>query len=287
MSTVQGTAGMAPAAGALDLGVIGRQIVGILRLELGKNLFGRRALAMYFLAFSPIPLALLWAAWPGAREGLVGPPNSAPIFANAFSLYLRFSLYMSALLLFMSLFRSEIMEKSLHYYLLTPIRREVLVVGKYVTALISIVLTFGVSTTVLYLLSISPWGLGEMSTYLLRGPGLGNLISYLGIVVLACAGYGAVFLLTGLFFRNPIVPAAVFWVLELGNPILPTMLKKISVVHYLRSLEPIPIEAGPFAIVADPTPVWIAIPGIVLFTAAVLVVACWRARRMEITYGDE
>jgi hypothetical protein len=32
------------------------------------------------------------------------------------------------------------------------------------------------------------------------------------------------------------------------------LLKKISIVHHLRSPEPIPIEAGPFGIVADPTP---------------------------------
>ena len=31
---------------------------------------------------------------------------------------------------------------------------------------------------------------------------------YLGITVLACIGYGAVFLTLGLFFRNPMLPAA-------------------------------------------------------------------------------
>jgi len=289
MSVAQGTSDRSHglARPDLDPGLIRRQITGILRLELGKNFLGRRALGMYFLAFSPLPLGLIWALFSGAGEGLGGPSSVAPMFANAFSLYLRFSLYMSSLLVFMSLFRSEIMEKSLHYYLLTPIRREVLLVGKYVSAFLAITVTFTLSTTSLYLLSISPWGLSRLAQYLLRGPGLGNLMAYLGIVVLGCAGYGAVFLVAGLFFKNPVVPAAVFWVWELANPVLPSVLKKISVVHYLRSLEPIPIEAGPFAIVADPTPVWVAVPGILVFTAAVLLLAGWRARRLEITYGDD
>lgn len=287
MSAVPGTVGVPSGGAAIDLGVIRRQIVGILRLEMGKNLLGRRALGMYFLAFAPVPFALLWAAWPGAREGLGGPTSTAPLFANAFTAYIHFSLYMSALLLFMSLFRSEIMEKSLHYYLLTPVRREVLVVGKYVSALVTIIFTFSVSTTVLYLLSILPWGLGEMSQYLMRGSGLSNLIGYLSIVALGSAGYGAVFLLAGLFFRNPIVPASLLWIWEAINPFLPNLLKKLSVVHYLQSLKPIPITSGPFAFVGDPTPAWIAVPGVVLFTLGVLFIACLRARKMEISYGED
>ena len=42
----------------VDWGLIGRQIPGILRLELRRNLFCRRALALYFLAFAPVALLL-------------------------------------------------------------------------------------------------------------------------------------------------------------------------------------------------------------------------------------
>jgi ABC-type transport system involved in cytochrome c biogenesis permease component len=286
MSTAA-TSAVTPPAHGFDSALVARQLTGILRLELGKNLLGRRALAMYFLAFFPLPLALFWALWPGAGEGLAGPSAAAALFASVFPGYIAIPLYLSALLLFMSLFRSEIMEKSLHYYLLTPVRREVLVAGKYVSALIAMTITFVIGTSSLYLLTMSPWGFGEMSQYLFRGPGLSNLFAYLSIVVLGCAGYGAVFLLTGLLFKNPIVPAAVFWGWEFINFLLPSVLKKISVVHYLRSLFPIPVSEGPFAIIADPTPIWVAVPGILIFTALVLVLAGWKARRMEISYGDD
>ncbi len=286
MSTAA-TPAATPADRGLDGGLIIRQLTGILRMELGKNLLGRRAFFTYFLAFAPVPLALFWAVWPGSKEGLQGPNAAAALFAGVFPAYLAVPLYLSALLLFMSLFRAEIMEKSLHYYLLTPIRREVLVVGKYVSALIAITMTFLASTTLLYGITLMPWGLGEASQYLFRDAGLSNLVAYLGIVALGCAGYGAVFLLTGLVFKNPIIPAAVFWGWEAINIFLPTFLKKISVVHYLTSLFPIPILEGPFEIIADPTPVWVAIPGILIFTALVLALAGWKASRMEISYGDD
>ena len=276
-----------PVEAGLDWGLIGRQITGILRLEIGKYMLTRRALALYILAFAPAVLIAFWAIHPIGREELGGPAGGAGIFANFFPFYLRGSVFLSALLLFMSLFRAEILEKSLHYYLLTPIRREVLAAGKYLSALIAMAITFALSTTVMFLLIISPWGLGELSSYLFNGPGLGNLMAYFGIAMLGCAGYGAVFLLMGQFFKNPVIPGAFLLGWELINFLLPPLLKKVSVIHYLRSLYPIPVEEGPFAIIADPTPAWISIPGLLIFTALVLATAGWRARRMEVSYGGE
>jgi len=63
-------------------------------------------------------------------------------------------------------------------------------------------------------------------------------------------------------------------------------LKKISVIHYLNSLMPIPVSEGPFAVVVDPTPVWLAVPSLLIVTLLVLVVAGLRIRRLEIRYGD-
>jgi len=291
-TTIDPVAGAARAGGdptgafGIDWALIRRQIGGILRLEISKNLIGGRALILYVLAFAPVLLVSLWVVVP-IDKGLGGPASGAAIFANIFPFYVRVSVYLSALLLFMSLYRAEILERSLHYYLLTPIRREVLTAGKYLSALIAMSLTFALSTALLFVLFCAPWGVGELMGYLFRGPGMGNLLAYVGIVILGCAGYGAVFLLAGQFFRNPLVPGLVLWVWELINFLLPPLLKKISVVHYLRSLYPIPVVEGPFAIIADPTPAWLSIPGLLVFTSLVLIAAGWRARRMEITYGGE
>ena len=62
-------------------------------------------------------------------------------------------------------------------------------------------------------------------------------------------------------------------------------MKKISVIFYLKSLLPVSIDEGPFAVIADPVPGWIAVPGLLVFTVAVLVAAALRIRKMEIAYG--
>jgi hypothetical protein len=116
---------------------------------------------------------------------------------------------------------------------------------------------------------------------------MGHLLTYAGITILACIGYGAFFLVVGLFFRNPIIPALVLYGWEWLNFLMPPLLKKISVIHYLHSLTPIPVPEGPFAVVAEPTPAWIAIPSLIVVTIVVLIAASYRIRHMEIRYGSD
>jgi len=106
-------------------------------------------------------------------------------------------------------------------------------------------------------------------------------------VVLAFAGYGAIFLVIGLLFRNPVIPAAVLWLWEAANLLLPPLLKRFSVVFYLQSLYPVPLTRSLFEVVAEPPPVWVAVAGGILVTLAVLAFAGWRVRNMEVSYGGE
>jgi hypothetical protein len=50
---------------------------------------------------------------------------------------------------------------------------------------------------------------------------------------------------------------------------------------------PVPMSEGPFAVLAAPTPAWISVPSLIIFTIVVLVLAGLHIRRMEISYiGD-
>jgi len=49
----------------------------------------------------------------------------------------------------------------------------------------------------------------------------------------------------GLLFRNPLIPAAVVFVWENLNPFLPDLLKKISIIFYLKSLCPVEVPVPP------------------------------------------
>jgi hypothetical protein len=262
-----------------------RQIVAILRLELKKNFFGKRSLLVYLLALMPIGLLTL--------VELINPLGRTSdqlftIFSIFFnSMILRTVVFFGCAWIFMNLFRGEIVDRSLHYYFLSAVRREVLVAGKYISGLLTSIALFSAVTVASMLIVFFSHQYSSSTRFFLDGAGLNHLFWYVTITVLACIGYGAFFLVVGLFFRNPIIPALVLYGWEWINFLLPPLLKKISVIHYLNSLVPVPISEGPFAVVAEPTPAWISIPGLIIVTALVLFAAGTRIRRMEVRYGSE
>jgi ABC-type transport system involved in multi-copper enzyme maturation permease subunit len=262
-----------------------RQLAAILRLELKKNFFGKRSLLVYLLALMPIGLLVLVEA-------------INPLGRTANQLFTIFSIYYNSLILrtvvffgcawiFMNLFRGEMVDRSLHYYFLSAVRREVLVTGKYLAGLLTSIVLFVTVTVTCMLLVFFVHFYAASSRFFLEGAGFNHLFWYVAITMLACVGYGAFFLVVGLFFRNPIIPALLLYGWEWINFLLPPLLKKISVIHYLNSLVPVPVSEGPFAVVAEPTPAWISIPGLLIVTALVLIAAGTRIRHMEIRYGSD
>ncbi|MBI4470169.1 MAG: ABC transporter permease, partial [Acidobacteria bacterium] len=264
-----------------------RQVLAIVRLELEQHFLGRRAYFLYFFALTPI--LLLVALTFKERVALsfhldFGRANI--IFAQIYEgLILRTVLFFGCAWIFMNLFRGEIVNRSLHYFFLLPVRREVLLAGKYLSGLIAASTLFVGSTLGSLVCLYLARGYPENVRYLFDEGGLGQVLSYLGIAFLGCAGYGAVFLVIGLFFRNPMIPALAAYGWESINFLLPPVLKKISVVHYLHSLVPVPVSEGPFALVAEPTPAWLSIPGFLILATVVLILGGWRTRRMEISYA--
>ena len=262
-----------------------RQLRAIVAFDLKKNFFGKRSLLVYLLALMPIGLlALVALANPGV-DAASRLPTIYSIFYN--SVILRTIVFFGCAWIFMNLFRGEIVDRSLHYYFLSSVRRELLVTGKYLSGLLTSVILFVVVTVVCMLLVFLPHYYSSSMRFFFEGAGLSQLFWYVTITILACIGYGAFFLVVGLFVRNPIIPALVLYGWEWINFLLPPLLKKISVIHYLNSLVPVPISEGPFAVVAEPTPAWISIPGLLIVTALVLFVAGTRIRRMEVRYGSD
>jgi ABC-type transport system involved in multi-copper enzyme maturation permease subunit len=218
------------------------------------------------------------------------------VFAGVFQFfYLRLAVFFGCLGIFMNLFRGEILDKSLHFYFLAPIRREVLMVGKFLAGLLATCVIFVTSELlqiVVFTWSFSP---NMRELYLYQNHGLAHSAAYLGVTALACLGYGAFFLAAGMLFRNPILPAAAILVWEAINPFLPALLKKFSIIYYLKSLCPVDIPSPPGAppllalLVSNPDPVStpVAILGIVSVALLVLYVSSFQARRMEINYTTE
>ncbi len=279
-----------PAAGAPDWSLWWRQIRAIMRIEVRKNFWGRRALLIYLLAAAPVLIMFILAIidrdaaqditrnWAAAQE----------VFGYIYeALILRTIVFFGCAWIFMNLFRGEVVDKSLHYYFLCALRREVLVAGKYVSGLVASATLFAISTLGSLFFLYYARGYPANVNYLFDGPGLKQVLTYLAITWLACLGYGAVFMFIGLFFRNPIIPALLVYGWEWLNFLLPPVLKKISIVHYLHTLSPVPMNEGPLATVVAATSPWISVPSLLVFTVAVLLLAGRRIRNSEIRYGGE
>ncbi|HEV8587520.1 MAG TPA: hypothetical protein VGQ72_01490 [Pyrinomonadaceae bacterium] len=265
-----------------------RQIAAIMRLELKKNFFGKRALLVYLLALMPIGLLLLIAILPPAAREWLDFSAFPKIFSGIYNaLILRTVVFFGCAWIFMNLFRGEIVDRSLHYYFLSAVHREVLIAGKYVSGLVTAAILFVGVTILAMLLMFFPHFYSASVRFFFEGPGLTQLFTYAGITLLACIGYGAFFIVVGLFVRNPIIPALVLYGWEWINFLLPPLLKKISVIHYLNSLVPVPLSEGPFAVIAEPTPAYISVPGLLIVTALVLIAAGTRIRHMEVRYGGD
>jgi ABC-type transport system involved in multi-copper enzyme maturation permease subunit len=223
------------------------------------------------------------------------PAQVTRIFAGVFqSYYLRLAVFFGCVGVFVNLFRGEMLDKSLHFYLLTPTRREVLLAGKYAAGLLATVVIFTSSTALQWLALLWQFDHTAAADFLASG-GWSQFSSYLVVTALACVGYGSVFLAIGLLFRNPIIPTAVVLLWEGVNPFLPAALKKISMIYYLQSLCPVTALPGRevpgfvhlLISPVQPATKSVAVLGIAILTCVVLVAAARLSRKMEINYSTE
>jgi ABC-type transport system involved in multi-copper enzyme maturation permease subunit len=263
------------------------QLGAVLRIELKKTLWMRRSIWIYLLAFAPALMFGLHALTsPNGRNCNI--QEDTQILAYAFQIfYLRVGIFFGCLGLFTWLFRGEIVEKSLHYYFLSPMRREILVIGKFLAGVITASVVFGVSVLLCFTFVYGHFG-PTGRAYVFNGPGLGQLVSYLFVTVLACLGFGAIFLALSLIFKNPILPGAVVLLWESFHSVAPSLLQKLSVSFYLKQLCPVTVPPDGlmalFTVIVEPVSPWLAVPGLLCLSIAILAFACFRIRRTEISY---
>jgi len=274
-----------PAPSSLPWSHWWRQVRAVLRLELRKGF--RRSYGLYLLALAPLFILVLRSIIPDAVRDPGDVAGATEFYAGLYQAFiLRIVIFLACVAVFGNLIRRETLDRSLHYYFLSPVRRELLVAAKYLTGLIVTFFLFGATTVVSFFLAYLPHESTAVRQFLLGGPGLGHLASYLLVTFMACVGYGAVFLFFGFFFKSPALPALAVFGWETIHFLLPPLLKKASVIHYLQSLCPVPVSEGPLALLADAPSPWIAIPGLLLLAAGLVAVSAWKIRGMEITYDE-
>jgi ABC-type transport system involved in multi-copper enzyme maturation permease subunit len=260
----------------------------IARIEVRRNLLTWKAAWIYFLAFMPTAIIAIHALFDRSHHALTDDTNVLAGIVQFY--YIRLGIFFGCLGIFSRLIRGEMIERSLHFYLLAPVRREVLLLAKFAAGVFGAVLLFGSAIVVDFAFMYASFG-ADGQDYMFNGPGLAQLEAYLAVVVLGCVGYGAVFLLLSMIFRNPMPAAMLVLGWEAINPVMPSLLQKISVASYLKHLMPITVPGdGIFALLTvqtDPVRGWVAATGLLLLAAVVLAYSCIRIRTIEIRYTTE
>lgn len=262
------------------------QVRALAAAEVRRSLLSTRALAVVLLIAMPLALMALRAIFmPDSLRA--SPTRATSEFAEVFHFFLlRFIVFFANALIFVRLFRGEILEQSLHHTLLAPMRRDVLVAGKFLGGLATALLVLLPTTVLTFLLVYLPHGRAGRAI-MLSGAGLADLAGYLLIVALACLAYGSLFLLAGLYFKNPMVPAVLFLGWEMLTPFLPPLLKFLSFVHYLASFAPVPVTVRAFTLLAQPVAWPLALVALVAASALLVFLATRVARRLEISYAAD
>lgn len=267
-----------------------RQLIATLRIELGKCLFSKRALISYILALIPVLLFIIIAigTFYGWTRGINNVEKARQIYAEIFTtLILGGVIFLGSAAIFISLFRGEILDRSIHYYVLTPVRREVLVIAKYLAGLSACVIIFGLSTLVSFFSIYIIFGFEQLISDLSSGVALRQMGLYLGIIILGCMGYGSLFMATGLLLRNPFIPIIAIAIWEAIHFVLPPSLKLFSVMYYLKGLLPIPIDEGALAVIVAPPPLWVSIFGMFALSIVTVSGSIFLLKRLQVHYSGE
>jgi len=220
--------------------------------------------------------------------------RSRQAFAIMFqSYFLRLALFFGCLGIFMNLFRGKMLDRTLHFWLLAPVDRRILLGGEYIAGLAAALTIFIGGILVSLAITLWPLPAAEVEAFW-RSQGLAHVGAYVAATALACLGYGSVFLASSLLVRNPIIPAAVLLLWEGANPFLPELLQRLSVLYYVRALCPEGPQLGPDAppiirlLFAPAIPSRTeAVVGLLAVTALVLWLGARAVRRLQINYSTD
>jgi ABC-type transport system involved in multi-copper enzyme maturation permease subunit len=269
------------------------QASSILGVELRKNFITKRGFWIYLLALAPAAIIWLHSLVMLRRPEMSHPlSKDTEILAGIFQIFfLRPAVYFGCVGIFTYLFRGEVVERTLHYYFLSPVKREVLIAGKYLAGLITSAFFFCGSIVLCFTGMYAHFAGYEIRAFMMDGPGVAHLLGYVGVTFLACMAYGALFLWLGIRYKNPVIPAVTLLFWESFNIFLPSWLKKISILYYLRSLAPVETSlSGPGALigsVAEPASAPVALVSLVAITGVLLVLAVKELQRAEISYSSD
>jgi ABC-type transport system involved in multi-copper enzyme maturation permease subunit len=169
--------------------------------------------------------------------------SSAPDFFSKVMLSLYFQLLIPVLALFFgsTIVNEELDNKTLVYLTVAPVPRRAVILGKYLAAFLLVLLIVGSG----FLLSF----LAAAANRLGRAAAWEELGVFLGTSVLALFCYSTLFTLAGTFMKKSIL-IGLFFVFGWESVVqyFPGVTQKFTIIHWIKSLLPIPPGEGGFLI---------------------------------------
>jgi len=245
---------------------------------LGKR--AKKTKVFYLISFLPVAMALIIKfsqIFSGSNrfEGIF-------IFSNLIiGFYLQFLILILALFFGTSVCSEELEGKTLTYLTTRPVPKSAVILGKYAayTALTILMVAAGVIFAFLIL----------VVDELLRFALYVTLLKNLAVLILGLICYSAFFTFIGTFLKRSIMFGLLFsfgW--ESVIQYFPGSTQRFAIVHYLKSLLPVPPAEG-FAFLLfrlEPTPPGLAVLMLFLITGGFLGIACLVFHWKEYIFED-
>ncbi len=270
-----------------------RQLLAVVVVEMRRLLLGPRAIPLYGLALLPIGMTAIAGMFgAGAHGDITTVAGSTAVAREHYGfiysgMILGAGAYFGGALVFARSFRGELLDRTLHFAMLTPMPRSLLLFAKFLGGLLAAWLLFGGATVISFTLMYLPLGVEVMLEDLVGGGGAALLGQYCAAVLMACLAYGAVFLLLGLAVKNPVAPIAALALWEAVQSMMPANVKLFSVSHYLRAFAPAPPVGPAYEVLTVAPPIWQGLLGIGVIVTVALALATLRARRLQVSYVDD
>jgi len=152
--------------------------------------------------------------------------------------YLQFIVLYACLLFGASLFAEEEENKTLTYLTSRPVSTFELVVYKYIGFVVSVFVMFLIPLLLTFAI------IATHTSYSLTSDFLFELGQYIGLMFVAIAAWGALFMFFGVYFKKYSLMIgllyALLWETFVAN--IPTSIKFATVNYYVRSLAPVPFN---------------------------------------------
>ena len=200
----------------------------IFDITLRRTILSKKTRYMLMAMSLPVLLAVYYRIH-GASE------SPGPVLSTIMSLlFLQFLLVLVALLYASAIVADEVDSRTIICLFTRPVRRYSIIAGKFMAYMLEAPLILIIPMLLTYLIIAT--GNGIFSNPLLS---LGNFGKQICVTILALVAYGAIFAFLGTWSKRPVVLGLLFafgW--EKIVFMVPGVIRKFSVIHYLMSIFP-------------------------------------------------